>query len=265
MRKAVTVSREGDKLTCFNTGMTMCTTQHCHPIVTVDGVWIGTGFVGHVQNVTLTVSLSCTSHRSITQRLLTLHQLLLDSGLKWRSSLSSWFQNCPRPQLAAAHFWQPQPSIAPLKAEVIYDRRLVGQSWCQAPIWELRQIFLFLSLIIFRQIRICLCGTPSPTRSRVCSFQLLLRIASATYLSPTGLFIDSIFETPPPRRAWGLLTQWKSKLLYEWRSGSQYVLVSIPLWDLCPDITSCVKVAVWKLLSCSCGAPSLTRGRVCSL
>jgi hypothetical protein len=36
-----------------------------------------------------------------------------------------------------------------------------------------------------------------------------------------------------------------------------------PLWDLRPDITSSPNVAVQNLRSCSCGAPSLTRGRVC--
>jgi hypothetical protein len=46
---------------------------------------------------------------------------------------------------------------------------------------------------------------------------------------------------------------------------SHYDLVLSPLWDLWPDITSCRKVAVWKLQSCFCGAPSLTRGQVCSL
>jgi hypothetical protein len=52
----------------------------------------------------------------------------------------------------------------------------------------------------------------------------------------------------------------EAKLRYEWRLVSQYVLVSGPLWDLRPDINS-----VWKLLSCVCAAPSLTRGRVCVL
>jgi hypothetical protein len=41
---------------------------------------------------------------------------------------------------------------------------------------------------------------------------------------------------------------------------SQYVLVSSPLWDLGPDIRY-----LWKFLSCLCGAPSLTRGRICLL
>jgi hypothetical protein len=39
----------------------------------------------------------------------------------------------------------------------------------------------------------------------------------------------------------------------------------VPLWDLRPDITSYRNVAVWNLRSCLCGAPSLTRGRVCNL
>jgi hypothetical protein len=47
------------------------------------------------------------------------------------------------------------------------------------------------------------------------------------------------------------------------RSVSQYVEVSSPLWDLRPDITFCPKVVFWKVLSCLCAAPSLTRGRVC--
>jgi hypothetical protein len=46
------------------------------------------------------------------------------------------------------------------------------------------------------------------------------------------------------------------------RSVSQYVKVSSPLWDLWPDITFCPMVVFWKFLSCLCGAPSLTRGRV---
>jgi hypothetical protein len=59
-----------------------------------------------------------------------------------------------------------------------------------------------------------------------------------------------------------------SKLLYDWRSISQSVSIYwywAPLWDLRPDITPCRNVAVWILRSCFCGAPSLTRGRVCNL
>jgi hypothetical protein len=39
----------------------------------------------------------------------------------------------------------------------------------------------------------------------------------------------------------------------------------VPLWDLRPDITYYRNVAVLNLRSCFCGAPSLTRGRVCNL
>jgi hypothetical protein len=38
-----------------------------------------------------------------------------------------------------------------------------------------------------------------------------------------------------------------------------------PLWNLQPDIISFWNVAAWNLRSCICGAPSLTRGRVCNL
>jgi hypothetical protein len=38
-----------------------------------------------------------------------------------------------------------------------------------------------------------------------------------------------------------------------------------PLWDLQPDIISCRNVAVCNLRPCICGAPSLTRGRVCNV
>jgi hypothetical protein len=42
-------------------------------------------------------------------------------------------------------------------------------------------------------------------------------------------------------------------------TSCQYVEVSSPIWDLWPDITSCPQVVIWKLLTCVCGAPSLTR------
>jgi hypothetical protein len=57
----------------------------------------------------------------------------------------------------------------------------------------------------------------------------------------------------------------KSKLFYDWRSFSQYALVSRTFWDLHLDITSCRNVCAWKLRSSSCGTPSLRRGRVCNL
>jgi hypothetical protein len=73
------------------------------------------------------------------------------------------------------------------------DGQSASLSCCQAPISNPRPIFLLLSLIILRQLRICWCGAPSLTRSRVCSFQFLLASPAQLFsgLSPSGLM--SIF------------------------------------------------------------------------
>jgi hypothetical protein len=63
------------------------------------------------------------------------------------------------------------------------DSQSVSPSSCQAPIWDPQPIFPILFLIIFfRQFRVCWCGAPSLTRSRVCSFQFLPGITSAAFL-----------------------------------------------------------------------------------
>jgi hypothetical protein len=66
-----------------------------------------------------------------------------------------------------------------VKIKVYYDRRSVGQS---VLVSGSQPNFLLLSVIIFRQLRVCSCGAPSLTRGRVCTFQLLLGIASAVFL-----------------------------------------------------------------------------------
>jgi hypothetical protein len=58
------------------------------------------------------------------------------------------------------------------------------------------------------------------------------------------------------RRIIRLHSSQKSKSHYDRRSVSQYVLVSIPIWDFW------IAIFFPKLLSCLFGAPSLTRGRV---
>jgi hypothetical protein len=55
-----------------------------------------------------------------------------------------------------------------------------------------------------------------------------------------------------------------SKLIYDWQSVSMSWYRAL-LWELRPGITSCRDVAVSNLRFCFCGAPSLTRGRVCNL
>jgi hypothetical protein len=68
------------------------------------------------------------------------------------------------------------------KSYITTDSQSASLLWRQAPIWELRPILPLLSLITFRQLRVCWCGAPSLTRSRVCTFQFLLDIASAAFL-----------------------------------------------------------------------------------
>jgi hypothetical protein len=75
-------------------------------------------------------------------------------------------------------------NIRPVNSQsyIAADSQSVCLSWCQAPIWDQRTIFPLSSLIIFRQLRVCWCGAASLTRSRVCSFQILLDIANAAFL-----------------------------------------------------------------------------------
>jgi hypothetical protein len=54
----------------------------------------------------------------------------------------------------------------------------------------------------------------------------------------------------------------ESELLYNWRSVSQSVLVSSPIWDFWPEIYIFFFFVSYSLVF---GAPSLTRGRVCHL
>jgi hypothetical protein len=60
---------------------------------------------------------------------------------------------------------------------------------------------------------------------------------------------------------WDWLLASQSESLCDWRSVSQYVLVSSPIWGL---MTKCL-LAVWQLLRCPLWGPCLTRGRVCLL
>jgi hypothetical protein len=63
-------------------------------------------------------------------------------------------------------------------------------------------MFPILSLIIFRQFKVCWCGAPSLTRSRVCSFQFLPGIASAAFLRSEShgthdhILLSQIWDSP---------------------------------------------------------------------
>jgi hypothetical protein len=99
-------------------------------------------------------------------------------------SYDSYYQQPPLPM-------PPYSGVSPTvkylsvvsQSYITTDSQSASLSWCQAPIWVPRPIFILISLIIFRQLWVCLCGAPSLTRGWVCSFQLLLGIG----LSPTGL------------------------------------------------------------------------------
>jgi hypothetical protein len=66
------------------------------------------------------------------------------------------------------------------KLKLYYDRQSVSQSVSRS-VCDPRPISL-LSFIIFIQLRVFLYGTPSLTIDRVCSFQLLLGLASAVLI-----------------------------------------------------------------------------------
>jgi hypothetical protein len=77
-------------------------------------------------------------------------------------------------------------------------------SWYHAPTWDPRPIFPILSLIIFTQFRVCWCGAPSLTRSRVRTFQFLPGIASASFLRSEShethvhSLLSLFLRLPPP-------------------------------------------------------------------
>jgi hypothetical protein len=90
------------------------------------------------------------------------------------------------------------------------DGQLASLSWCQAPIWDLRPIFLLLSVFLacygFVDV-----WAPSLARSLVCSFPLL-GLTSAVFLrSEFHGTHEPIFETPPT---------WWARFLYLYPPGT---------------------------------------------
>jgi hypothetical protein len=72
--------------------------------------------------------------------------------------------------------WQTEHSEASKDKVKVIIRPTVSRPVCLG-VRDPRPISLLLSLIIFRQLRVCCCVGPSLTIGRVCSFQLLLDIA----------------------------------------------------------------------------------------
>jgi hypothetical protein len=135
-------------------------------------------------------------------------------------------------------------------SHIVPDGQSACSSWCRAPCsaithwldWRRTHNHILLS-----HLRLPQPGRPGPT-SYIPQEQGCPNIPPSTGFPFHRLLRLATRMTPAL----------KLKQRYDWRSVSQYVLVSIPLWDLRPDFNS-----VWKLLSCLCGAPSLTRGRAC--
>jgi hypothetical protein len=84
-------------------------------------------------------------------------------------SHSTGFPSCPRASASASQRY------------VTTEGQSASLSWCQAPIRDPLPIFLLLSLIVFRQLRVCWWAPPL-MRGRVFSFELLLGLASAVSL-----------------------------------------------------------------------------------
>jgi hypothetical protein len=131
--------------------------------------------------------------------------------------------------------------------------------------------FFFLLDIFFRHLWVCYFIVTFVTRGRVCNLLLVLHLASAippmslylyppgtgwpsytlghwvpfpSHLTTRGSTVDVFWPRSPSRSYFTMVGQSVSQ------SVSQHVLVSSPLFDLWPDITSYRKVAVWKLRSC---------------
>jgi hypothetical protein len=100
----------------------------------------------------------------------------------------------PFPLPLTTWWFSNRPPHGLVKWSQVTLRKTVSLSWCQAPISDPRSIFLLLSLIIFIQLQIYWCVAPSLTRSRVCSFQLLLSIAGAVFLGSESYRTYSIFQ-----------------------------------------------------------------------
>jgi hypothetical protein len=129
------------------------------------------------------------------------------------------------------------------------------------------QIFLFSFLLLNNCFALHL-GAPSDEKtgsvicSAICQWSESRRLITIHYCLIWDYWVP--YSSPlMTRRDYGgsILTRLhtgftstsKSKLLSYFmangRSVSQYILVSSPLWDMQPNITSCRNVAVWKLRS----------------
>jgi hypothetical protein len=81
-------------------------------------------------------------------------------------------------------FWHWQRRKSKSKSKLYYVRQSVSQSVLASDthLGPATNFMHFLFDYFFRQFRVCWCGVPFLTRSRVCTFQFLPGIASAIFL-----------------------------------------------------------------------------------
>jgi hypothetical protein len=125
-------------------------------------------------------------------------------------------------------------------------------------------LFNLALLVVLQLGGVLFCGAPSLTRGRVYLLYMLLALSSEVFLGSESLgtrdhiLLSQIWYFPfrrllllagsgwryssPPLH--GLNSQLKSKSHCDWRSVSQQVLLSSPIWGLCPDIYYCLTVTV---------------------
>jgi hypothetical protein len=123
---------------------------------------------------------------------------LVTASIGW-CFVSSGFQTVPVPQPKQLWSNQLSTSLSPNRLSIRHPKRwsLHKLNWtpvqsqcyittdglstslslCQGPIWGPRWNFYYPEML-----RVCWCETPSLTRGRVCSFRLLLGLASAVFL-----------------------------------------------------------------------------------
>jgi hypothetical protein len=125
------------------------------------------------------------------------------------------------------------------QSHITTDSQSASPSWCQAPIWDPRSIFLLLPLIIVRQLRGCWCVVPSLTRSRFCSFQFLPGITLVGHKSKLStnnkLFICKTIVKPIWTcriQLWGTASTSNIEILERFQSKALRMIVDAPWYVL---------------------------------
>jgi hypothetical protein len=141
------------------------------------------------------------------------------------TNLKNWDSSASRTQILSS---QPpvQNSCPPGQSHIATDDQSISQSWCRAPIWgSWPAIYYCLTVTV-----LLLWGALSDERTGLSFVRVIVFISKS-----------------------------QSKSHCDWQSVSK---------SWCPAPSGAhdqICITIWQLQSCFCGAPSLTRGRVCRL